>query len=78
MCVGSILGTIFVTITAILSEKIIRSEDLFSDKCELRHYFFDADGEVPVVHGATSAYDARLFVFCLKVFRQVFCPRMVC
>jgi glycosyltransferase involved in cell wall biosynthesis len=38
-----------------------RSEDLFSNKCELRRYFLDADGEVPIVHGATSAYDARLF-----------------
>lgn len=41
--------------------KSCRSEDLFSDTCELRRYFFEADGEIPVVHGATSAYDARLF-----------------
>jgi glycosyltransferase involved in cell wall biosynthesis len=38
-----------------------RSESLLSEKCELRQYFFKEDGPVEIVHGATSAYDIRLF-----------------
>jgi glycosyltransferase involved in cell wall biosynthesis len=38
-----------------------RSASLVADNCELRTYFFPEDGPVQVVHGATSAYDRRLF-----------------
>jgi glycosyltransferase involved in cell wall biosynthesis len=38
-----------------------RSEDLFAEDCELRRYFYSADGEVYVIHGATSAYRRDFF-----------------
>lgn len=39
------------------------SKDLTSSSYSLRKYFFLDDGVVDIVHGATSAYDKRLFDF---------------
>lgn len=44
-------------------EVFARPEDLFSPKCELRKYFYQKEGNVFIVHGATSAYDRRVFDF---------------
>jgi glycosyltransferase involved in cell wall biosynthesis len=46
--------------TTALSQEIT---SLVSDECELKNYFYCHDGPVEIVHGATAAYDRRLFHF---------------
>jgi glycosyltransferase involved in cell wall biosynthesis len=44
----------------------LRSDSLLTPNCELRSYFYETDGPVEIVHGATSAYDTRLVALAPK------------
>lgn len=46
------------------------SQPLLMPEYRLRRYFYQEDGEVNIVHGATSAYDRRLFDYIDKETRE--------